>query len=115
MRLLSSEENMSQEKRDALSIEESTLANDKSDFIDENQKEDMLNESEIDNKISKLQEQSKEQGPYTTVLRWCVVGPMSVNKANLKETKCNNTYVHEANSLKRANHHFALKGFCKRN
>ena len=24
--------------------------------------------------------------------------------------KCNNIYVHEANSVKRANHHFALKG-----
>ena len=35
---------------------------------------------------------------------------MGVNKANLKEMKCNNIYVHEANSLKRANHHFALKG-----
>ena len=44
------------------------------------------------------------------MLGWCVSGPMGVNKANLKEMKCNNIYVHEANSLKRANHHFALKG-----
>ena len=36
--------------------------------------------------------------------------PMGVNKANLKEMKCNNIYVHETNSVKRANHHFALKG-----
>ena len=47
---------------------------------------------------------------YKTVLGLCVVGPMSVNKANLKEVKCNNIYVHEANPVKRANHHFALKG-----
>ena len=55
---------------------------------------------------------SEAQGPYTykTVLGWCVVGPMGVNKANLKEMKCNNIYVYEANSVKRANHHFSLKG-----
>ena len=35
---------------------------------------------------------------------------MEVNKANLKEIKCRNIYVHEANSVKRANHPFALKG-----
>ena len=55
---------------------------------------------------------SKEQGPdaYKTVLRWCVVGPMGVIKANFKEVKCNNIYVHDANSFKRSNHHFPLKG-----
>ena len=55
---------------------------------------------------------SKAQCPYAyrTVLGWCIVGPMSVNKANLKGIKCNNIYVHEANSIKRANHHFPLKG-----
>ena len=54
----------------------------------------------------------KVQGPYAykTVLVWCVVGPMGVNKVHLKEMKCNNIYVYEANSVKRANHHFALKG-----
>ena len=44
------------------------------------------------------------------MLGWCVVGPMGVNKAYLKEMKCNNIYVHDATSIKRANHHFALKG-----
>ena len=55
---------------------------------------------------------SKAQGPYAykTMLGWCVVGPVGVNKAYLNEMKCNNIYVHEANSIKRANHHFALKG-----
>ena len=52
------------------------------------------------------------QSPYAykTVLGWCVVGPMGVNKANLKEMKCNNIYLHKANSVEKANHHFALKG-----
>ena len=39
LQLVSSEENMSQEKIDAFSIEESTLADDISDFIDKNQVE----------------------------------------------------------------------------
>ena len=58
---------------------------------------------------------SEAQGPYAykTVLGCCVVGPMGVNKAYLKEMKCNNIYVHEVNSIKRANHHFALKGAVK--
>ena len=56
MELVSSEENMSQEKIDALSIEESTIADDISDFIDENQVENMLDASEIYNKIRKLEE-----------------------------------------------------------
>ena len=56
MELVSSEENMSQEKIDALSIKESTIADDISDFIDENQVEKMLDASEIYNKISKLEE-----------------------------------------------------------
>ena len=47
---------MSQEKIDALSIKESTIADDISDFIDENQVENMLDASEIYNKISKLEE-----------------------------------------------------------
>ena len=47
---------MPQEKIDALSIEESTIADDITDFIDENQVEDMLDASEIDNKISKFKE-----------------------------------------------------------
>ena len=47
---------MSPEKINALSIEESTIADDISDFIDENQVEDMLDASETDNKISKLEE-----------------------------------------------------------
>ena len=53
---------------------------------------------------------SEVQGPYAykTVLGWCAVGAMGVNKAYLKEMKCNNIYVHEANPIKRANHHFAL-------
>ena len=42
---------MSQEKVDTLSIEQS-IADDISDFIDENQVQDMLDASEIDNKIS---------------------------------------------------------------
>ena len=33
---------------------------------------------------------------------WCVIGPMGVNKANLKEMKCNNIYVHEANLFKKS-------------
>ena len=56
LQLVSSEENMSQEKINTLSIEESTIVDDISDFIDENQVEDMLDASEIDNKISKLEE-----------------------------------------------------------
>ena len=43
---------MSQEKVDTLSIEQSTIADDISNFIDENQVQDMLDASEIDNKIS---------------------------------------------------------------
>ena len=43
-------------------------------------------------------------------LDWCAVGPMGVNKANLKGMKCNNIYIHEVNSVERANHHFALEG-----
>ena len=35
---------------------------------------------------------------------------MGVNKANLKETKYNNIYAHEVNSVKRANPHSTLKG-----
>ena len=35
---------------------------------------------------------------------------MGLNKINLKVMKCNNIYVHEANSVKRTNHLFALKG-----
>ena len=52
------------------------------------------------------------QGPYAynTEVGWCVVGPMGVNKSSLKGMKCNNIYVHEENSAKRSNHHFALKG-----
>ena len=55
---------------------------------------------------------SEAQGLYAckTVLGWCVVGQIGVNKAYLKEMKCNNIYVHEANPLKRATRHFALKG-----
>ena len=56
LQLVSSEENMSQEKINALTIEESTIADDISDFTDENQVEAMLDASEIDNKISKLEE-----------------------------------------------------------
>ena len=48
LELVSSEENMSQEKIDALSIEESTIAEGISDFIDENQVEDTLDALEID-------------------------------------------------------------------
>ena len=42
------------------------------------------------------------QGPYAykTVLGWCVVGPMGVEKAYLKEMKCNNIYFHKANVSK---------------
>ena len=48
---------------------------------------------------------SEAQGPYAykTLLGWCFIGPMGVNKAHQKEMKCNN-------SIKRANHHFSLKG-----
>ena len=56
LQLVSSEENMSQEKIDALSMEESTIAGSISDFIDENQVEDMLKVSETDSEISKLEE-----------------------------------------------------------
>ena len=54
---------------------------------------------------------SEAQGTYAykTMLGWCAVGPMGVNKAYLKKLDCNNIYVHEKNSIKRANHHFALK------
>ena len=45
---------MSQEKINALSIEESTISDDISDFIDENQVEDMLDASESDNKLEEL-------------------------------------------------------------
>ena len=47
------------------------------------------------------------------LLRLClggVVGPVGVNKVNLKKRKCNNIYIHDANSVKCANHQFALKG-----
>ena len=47
---------MSQETIDALSIEESTIADDISDFTNENQVEDMLDASKIDSKIRKLEE-----------------------------------------------------------
>ena len=56
LQLVSSEENMSQETIHALSIEKLTIAGDISNFIDENQVEDMLEVSEIDNKIGKLEE-----------------------------------------------------------
>ena len=52
---------MSQEKIDALSIEESTI-DDISDFIDENQVEEMLDVSGIHNKISKLEELRTDYG-----------------------------------------------------
>ena len=45
LQLVSSEENMSQEKIDALSIEESTIADDISNFTDENQVVAMLDAS----------------------------------------------------------------------
>ena len=54
LELVSSEENMSQEKIDALSIEESTIADGISDFIDENQVEDMLDALEIDLKNQQI-------------------------------------------------------------
>ena len=47
---------MSQETIDALSIEESTIADDISDFTNENQVEYMLDASKIDSKIRKLEE-----------------------------------------------------------
>ena len=47
---------MSQETIDALSIEESTIADDISDFTNENQVEDMLDASKIDSEIRKLEE-----------------------------------------------------------
>ena len=48
LQLLSSEENMSQKKNDALSIEESTVTDDRSDSIVGNQVKDMSDASEID-------------------------------------------------------------------
>lgn len=48
LQLLSSEENMSQKKKDALSIEESTVTDDRSDSIVGNQVKDMSDASEID-------------------------------------------------------------------
>ena len=56
LQLVSSDENISQEKIDVLSLEESTITNDISDFIDENHVEDMLDASEIDSKIRKLED-----------------------------------------------------------
>ena len=57
LQLVSSEnQNMSQETIDALSIEESTIADDISDFTNENQVEDMLDASKIDSEIRKLEE-----------------------------------------------------------
>ena len=56
MQLVSSDENISQEKIDVLSLEESTITNDISDFIDENHVEDILDASEIDSKIRKLED-----------------------------------------------------------
>ena len=57
LQLVSSEnQNMSQETIDALSIEESTIADDISDFTNENQVEDMLDASKIDSKIRRLEE-----------------------------------------------------------
>ena len=56
MQLVSSEDNISQEKIDASSLEESTITNDISDFIDENHVEDMLDASEIDSKIRNLED-----------------------------------------------------------
>ena len=58
---------------------------------------------------------SEARGPYAckTVLGWCVIGPVGVNKAYLKRMKCNNIYVHEANSMKIANHHFASEGLVR--
>lgn len=52
MQLLSSEENMSQKKKDALSIEESTVTDDRSDIIVENQVKDMSDASEIDASVN---------------------------------------------------------------
>ena len=48
LQLLSSEENMSQKKKDVLSIEESTVTDDRSDSIVGNQVKDMSDASEID-------------------------------------------------------------------
>lgn len=48
LQLLSSEENMSQKKKDALLIEESTVTDDRSDSIVGNQVKDMSDASEID-------------------------------------------------------------------
>lgn len=48
LQLLSSEENMSQKKKDALSIEESTVTDDRSDITVENQVKDMSDATEID-------------------------------------------------------------------
>lgn len=48
LQLLSSEENMSQKKKDALSIEESTVTDDRSDITVENQVKDMSGATEID-------------------------------------------------------------------
>ena len=56
LQLVSPDENISQEKIDVLSLEESTITNDISDFIDENHVEDMLDASEIDSKIRKLED-----------------------------------------------------------
>ena len=48
LQLLSSEENMSQKKKDALSIEESTVTDDRSNITVENQVKDMSDATEID-------------------------------------------------------------------
>ena len=48
LQLLSSEENMSQKKKDALSREESTVTDDRSDSIVGTQVQDMSDASEID-------------------------------------------------------------------
>ena len=43
--------------------------------------------------------------------KMCLDGALlGVNKPYLKEMKCNNNIIHEANLVKRANPHFLLKG-----
>lgn len=58
LKLVSSEESMSQENINAL--EESTIANNISNLIDDNKVEYMLDPSEVDSKISKFSLRSQQ-------------------------------------------------------
>ena len=56
LQLMSREAEMEKEKIDALAIDESTIADDIADYIDENEVEDATSISEIEGKINKIEQ-----------------------------------------------------------